>query len=404
MPNHLGLAAVMRRALAGEDLVPLCQSLLQRAAEDASETCALLDASLVMQCLGHPDIGLQLQREALVTRRHYCLPTRRPTRLRLLALMAPGAIMANVPVECLLEDSDVELHLYYAATEAPAAGEIPEHDVLFVAIGESEANRPLLDAWTPRLTTWPRPVLNDPRRIGRTARDLAYQHLHTLPGLVMPPTWRLDRRQLGEMTADQLAESGLRYPLIVRPVGSHAGHDLVRLDHHDVLRSSLETLSGDVFFVSPFIDYRGADGLFRKYRVFLIDGHPFACHMAVSAHWMIHYLNAGMADSPDKRAEEARFMATFEQDFAQRHRQALAGIHAAIGLDYLGIDCAETPDGCLLVFEIDPAMVAHAMDPVDLYPYKPATMAELFAGFRAMLSSSIRMPLARVPELHPTPT
>ncbi len=30
-------------------------------------------------------------------------------------------------------------------------------------------------------------------------------------------------------------------------------------------------------------------------------------------------------------------------------------------------------------------MVVHAMDPVDLYPYKPPAMRKLFAAFRAML-------------------
>ena len=114
--------------------------------------------------------------------------------------------------------------------------------------------------------------------------------------------------------------------------------------------------------------------------------------MAISSHWMIHYLNAGMAESADKRAEEARFMAGFEQEFAVRHRAALTAIHQAIGLDHLGIDCAESRDGRLLVFEIGPAMVAHAMDPVALYPYKPDTMQRLFAAFRALLITAARRP------------
>ncbi len=48
------------------------------------------------------------------------------------------------------------------------------------------------------------------------------------------------------------------------------------------------------FFISRFIDYSGKDGLFRKFRVALIDGKPYACHMGVSSNWMIHYVNAGM--------------------------------------------------------------------------------------------------------------
>ena len=56
------------------------------------------------------------------------------------------------------------------------------------------------------------------------------------------------------------------------------------------------------FYLAPFIDYRGADGLYRKYRVALIAGRPYASHMAVSTHWMIHYLNADMMG----QAEPAR--------------------------------------------------------------------------------------------------
>ena len=55
-------------------------------------------------------------------------------------------------------------------------------------------------------------------------------------------------------------------------------------------------------------------------------------------------------------------MADFDAGFALRHAAALADIDARIGLDYFGIDCAETPDGRLLVFEVDIAMIVHAMD------------------------------------------
>ena len=55
------------------------------------------------------------------------------------------------------------------------------------------------------------------------------------------------------------------------------------------------------------------------------------------------------------------------------------------GLDYLGIDCSETYDGELLIFEIDSNMVVHDMDPVDIYPYKQPQMRKLFNAFQQML-------------------
>src|SRR5207302_642347 len=143
------------------------------------------------------------------------------------------------------------------------------------------------------------------------------------------------------------------------------------------------------FYLAPFIDYASPDGLFRKYRIALIEGVPYLCHLAISSHWMVHYLNAGMDDSPEKRQEEARAMAAFDQDFAQRHAAALSDIDARIGLPYLGIDCAETRDGKLLIFEVDNAMVVHAMDDADKYPYKRPAMDKVFTAFARMLHRAV---------------
>jgi hypothetical protein len=103
--------------------------------------------------------------------------------------------------------------------------------------------------------------------------------------------------------------------------------------------------------------------------------------MAVSEHWMVHYLNAHMDESEAKRAEEAAMMATFDEGFARRHAEAFAALCTAYPLDYFGVDCAETPDGRLLVFEADVAMIVHAMDSADLYPYKKPAMRRLFDAF-----------------------
>jgi hypothetical protein len=53
------------------------------------------------------------------------------------------------------------------------------------------------------------------------------------------------------------------------------------------------------------------------------------------------------------------------------------------------MDCAQTLDGKLLVFEVDTAMVVHALDSVELFPYKKATMQKLFGAFRQMLFDSL---------------
>ena len=108
-------------------------------------------------------------------------------------------------------------------------------------------------------------------------------------------------------------------------------------------------------------------------------------HLAVSSHWMVHYLNADMHESAAKRAEEAHAFATFDQGFARRHEAALAALHQRLGLDYCVIDCGETQDGQLLLFEADTAMIVHAMDSIELYPYKRPQMLRIFQAFQALL-------------------
>jgi hypothetical protein len=158
-----------------------------------------------------------------------------------------------------------------------------------------------------------------------------------------------------------------------------------KLSEASELAAYLDGQEAVEFYLTAFHDYSGPDGLFRKLRVVFIQGRPFIAHMAVSEHWMVHYLNAYMHESEAKRAEEAAMMATFDEGFANRHAEAFRALCEAYPLDYFGIDCAETSDGRLLVFEADVAMIVHAMDPEDLFPYKKPAMRKLFAAFVSCL-------------------
>lgn len=78
-------------------------------------------------------------------------------------------------------------------------------------------------------------------------------------------------------------------------------------------------------------------------------------------------------------------MQDFETVFAVRHAAAFGELTQRLGLDYFGIDCAEMPDGRLLVFEIDVAMIVHDLDSAETFPYKPAAMKRLFEAFLDLL-------------------
>lgn len=386
----LGLAPFLRMSIAGVDLQPFGQEMLASAGSNEDDANQWMNLSTVMFCLGQRDLGLTIQTQALAMRRTYYLAAaQQPAKLRLLMLMAPGDLSANTPIDCLLENSDIDLVFHYVSPGTPLTMmTLPEHDAVMVALGESDENRTLLTTLKAALSDWPKPVINAPQHIPATGRNMASRLLRDAPGVLMPPTQRVPRQILSAIASGGIKLSDLfkdyDFPIILRPVDSHGGHGLDKVDRYEDVAAYLSRVGAAEFFLSRFVDYRGEDGVFRKMRVALIDGKPFACHMAVSSHWMIHYVNAGMYEEASKREQEAAFMASFD-DFAQRHSAALEAIIQRTKLDYLCVDCAEIPDGRLLVFEIGHAMVVHAMDTEAMFPFKQVHMLKVKNAFREYL-------------------
>lgn len=382
-----GMARLTHRAFAGESLVSLLASP-QRTATSLPEAAALLlDASWANQLCFRQEQGLALQAQALQHCQIFRVRPAAEQGLRVLALMAPGDLMVNTPLDFITGHAGIALDLLYIVPGRDLPPVLPDHDVAFFAVSESDPAS--LGRLRSLFATWPRPALNDPARIACLSRENVAAGLSRIPGLCSPAAHTAVRAELGQ---------GLpAYPALIRPKGSHAGQALAKLDNHAGLDAYLAGNAAERFTVTEFVDYRSPDGQYRKYRIACIEGIPYLCHMAVSEHWMVHYLSAGMLESPEKRAEEARAMARFDAGIAARHRHAFAELSAWMGLDYYQIDCAETPDGRLLVFEADVAAIVHAMDPPDLFPYKPPQMRQIFAAFKRMVVRQAALRAASAP-------
>jgi hypothetical protein len=387
-----GPTGLVRMSEDGVDLGAYGATLLERQKRDPRDLNALMDLSTVIELRGDRATALAVQALALSERQFYRIrPTGRSVGIRLLALMAPGDLAANTPLEALVEDSDIELQMLYIVPGVPLPSSLPAHDVAFVAVGQSVENRAALQRIESLAQSWPTPLLNRPDRIAQLPRDRVSALLRGAPGLVAPETALVERARLertghGDVPLNALFE-GAKWPILIRPVDSHGGRALVKIDSApDIVGYLRDRPASELFFfVSRFIDYSGRDGLFRKYRVVLIDGKPFACHAAIDSKWMIHYAKVGMEDSPEKRAEEERFMNHFDDDFASRHRLAFAAIGDRLGLDYVTMDCGETRDGALLLFEADGNSYIHSMDSAEVFPYKQVQMRKVFGAFRDML-------------------
>lgn len=223
----IGAATLMRCAFRNENLRPIGELLLARTQAHPDDANAWLDASFVLQLLGQREDGLAVQHQALATRSLYALPAPAPApalapTLNLLVMMGPGDFMANTPIEFLLESTGVAANVQYLTMDLPLPEQVPDHDVLFCAIAQCDANVPLLADVQKMLDGWPRPVVNRPEQIAHLSRDGAYAKLAGAVGTVMPRTVRVERT-----TAEQLAEGGIDpeamfdgagFPMIVRPI------------------------------------------------------------------------------------------------------------------------------------------------------------------------------------------
>lgn len=387
-PPLLGLAALLRAAFQHQDLTVHMPSLIERAERD-NDAYALLDLALIQQMRFQKENGLALVQQALQLRQLFRIGDGEPGALRLLVIKTPGDLMANTPIECLLENAGFSVDALYVGGGLPWPEQLPEHDLVFVAISEADAHRALLDQLGRYLADWPRPVLNRPERITPLNRGVAFARLRGVSSIRMATTLRVERAVLQQLAADPSLAArdlpGVAFPVIVRPLGSHAGTQLERIDAPAGLAAYLQGTEAEAFFVAEYIDYASADGLFRKYRIVLIGGQPFVCHMGISQHWMVHYPYEEMTAHADRRAEEAACMEGFDRGFALRHAEAFAAIDQCFGLDYVGLDCAEAADGSLLVFEFANALVVHAIDDPATFPHKLPQMRKVFGAFGDLL-------------------
>lgn len=398
-PVVQGAAAIAEALAQGTPVATLLERLSGPFQHEAAMLSAAFDTAVLSFLSARRDLGLALQRDVLSTCRLFRiadgpLPDAACARspLRLLAFAAQGDLQMNTPIEFITRHLDVRLDIVFVLPGERLPAVLPDHDVAICIVSDSDPDT--LMRLAPVLARWRRPVLNNPARFaaGRL-EDLTRDGISRLfahqPGITAPETVSCTRAEIADALATQAPLSlllpGTEWPILARPVCSHAGALLERLEDAGELSIYLASVSAERLYLSRFVDYRGADGLHRKYRVALIEGRPFLCHMAVSDHWMIHYLNAGMEQSPAKRQDEAAAMATFDDAFAQRHASAFQAIVSRLGLDHVILDCGETQDGRLLLFEVEMAAIIHLLDPIEMFAYKQPQMRRVFAAFETML-------------------
>ena len=297
-------------------------------------------------------LNAAIAEDPLFTRPHLA---EAPPRRSVLMLAAPGDYQTNLPLDRLFDESTLLHTLWIADPDAvlrdPAAAiprDMPAVDAVFIAIAEDQRSGDMLRAADALAAVLSLPTINCGARIARLSRAGTAHLLERLIDGVVPSHHLVPH---GE-------PSPIALPVIIRPLGSHAGEKLhcvrsaAELDAYYAQHRGVR-----VFTIAPFVDYRSADGLWRKYRVIFVDGVAYPLHLAIHDDWAVWYYNAQMQACPRKQAEEQRFLDDLAGAMPARAVRALGEIARRVWLDYFGLDCSVLPDGRLLVFEVETGMI-----------------------------------------------
>ncbi len=267
---------------------------------------------------------------------------------------------------------------------------LAESDLVINCIADPELESGSLERAMKLLRGSALPVINDPARVLQTSRDEIYRRLQGIEGLTMAKTLR---RRIDKTTAAArlLEEAGLALPLIVRPVESHTGIDMRRAETEAELEQALADFAGREVFLIAYRDFSDPkDGLFRKMRLFCIDGRFFPEHRLILDHWNLHSADRLklMRGRKSLRAEEFAFLEDYRAMIGPKAAAALDRLPAALGLDFFGVDFAVLPDGAALIFEANPAMRIN-LDYVAAFPYQAGYLARITDAFKAMLARRV---------------
>jgi Flp pilus assembly protein TadD/glutathione synthase/RimK-type ligase-like ATP-grasp enzyme len=391
--DRLGAAELcLRRAVA---LEPTCieaqtglGSVLVRLGrlDEAEAPCRAALALAPSLVRAHQNLsGILAERDPAAARAHRDAAYRRQqifveaaARPEMTVLVLAAADSANVPLRHLLPCSRFSLvHWYieYATPDQDRA--LPHFDLVFNAIGDPDLAPDSPEPVMRLMRELEGRVLNRPESVALTRRSNLPQLLCGIAGAVVPRVLHLTPSK--RRVIDILADASIAPPVLARPLGSHGGAGVRKIDSIESLDEADAPL-----YVTQFVEYASPDGWYRKYRAIFIGGRPYPYHLAISRNWLVHYWTSGMENDGARQDEERCFLADPEAVLGKTGMLALEAIGARLDLDYAGIDFALLPTGDILVFEANAAMLVHP-EHEGCFAYRNPAVHAILDAFHATL-------------------
>ena len=313
---------------------------------------------------------------------------RRPASLRALLLFSPVA--GNTPYEDLILGAGFDAEVFFVLPghfHDPAALDA-RADVIVNLVSDADLGRDLIAPLADFADRLHKPVVNHPRLILPTDRESIALRLAGLAGTVVPATRRIEARDLAAWSAGGVAlplPVAPERPAIVRHAGTHGGDRMELVSQPEELAAFAAEAGDQALYLTEFVDYRSADGCYRKYRFVFVGEEILPYHLAIGDGWKVHHASTRMGDVEWMRAEESAFLSEPERVFGAAAMAALADIRRRVGLDYFGIDCALDAQGRVIVFEVNASMLIHLHN--EGFDYKTPHVMRIKAAFEQLLEA-----------------
>ncbi|MFL9873301.1 tetratricopeptide repeat protein [Paraburkholderia megapolitana] len=338
------------------------------------------------QALGLADEAAITYRRAVEVKPLWTMPAAvSPPEFRVLWMFSPGA--GNTPPDYFVSRARFESSILTVLDDFEYDIDLlrSHADVVVNLVSDVDQSRAILGTVEALAERIGRPVLNHPRLITGTDRASISTRLAGTPGCVVPRTRTFSNVDLLQMP-NKNETSELQFPLLVRRAGTHGGEDFEKVGDSNQLNEFVSRIGESDYYITPFVDYRSDDGYFRKYRFIFVGDEILPYHLAIDDKWKIHHVTTSMADIQWMQDEERAFLDDPWRVFAAPQQAALRAIRNTIGLDYFGIDCALTPAGEVVVFEVNATMLVHGKN--DSFPYKSEAVNRIRQQFHSLLAGT----------------
>ncbi len=292
--------------------------------------------------------------------------------VRVLVTITLGS--GNIVTDRLFDDRTFEVTKLAVELHA-ADAELPDHDVVFNAIGDADSSRDALAKARLLLGRSHKRILNPPDYVAITGRVAQSMRLRGLEDVVMPKIVALSRE--GART--------VATPVLLRAPGFHAGEHFLRVDTPGDLDTAIAQLPGDELLAIELLNTRERDGTYAKYRVMLVDGVLYPLHLAISPDWKVHYFSAQMATDAAYRDREAEFLTDAKRALGSRTWGALERVAQTLFLKYAGIDFTVDVHGRVVVFETNATMAVRYPPDEAMWAYRRPAVDAVLGAVRAML-------------------